>query len=68
MGLNYERVMAYRPADIDVNYGARECIIYALGIGLGLDPLDPGQLKFVYERAASSPSPPWRWFWAGRAA
>ena len=51
MGLNYERVMAYRPADIDVNYGARECIIYALGIGLGLDPLDPGQLKFVYERA-----------------
>ena len=51
MPLNYERVMAYRPADIDVNYGARECIIYALGIGLGLDPLDPGQLKFVYERA-----------------
>lgn len=51
MGLNYERVMAFRPADIDVNYGARECIIYALGIGLGLDPLDKGQLKFVYERA-----------------
>jgi acyl dehydratase len=51
MALNYERLMAYRPADITVNYGARECILYALGIGLGMDPLDPGQLKFVYERA-----------------
>jgi acyl dehydratase len=51
MGLNYERIMAYRPADIPVNYGARECILYALGIGLGMDPLAPGELKFVYERA-----------------
>ena len=51
MGLNYERIMAYRPPDIPVNYGARECILYALGIGLGMDPVDPGELKFVYERA-----------------
>ena len=51
MGLNYERIMAYRPPDIAVDYGARECILYALGIGIGMDPLDPGALKFVYERA-----------------
>ncbi len=51
MGLNYERVMAYRPPDIAVHYGSRECILYALGIGLGMNPLDPGELKFVYERA-----------------
>jgi len=51
MRINYERLMAHRPADIAVNYGPRECILYALGIGLGMDPLDPGQLKFVYERA-----------------
>src|SRR6266852_2039932 len=50
MGLNYERVMAYRPPDIAVHYGSRECILYALGIGLGMNPLDPGELKFVYER------------------
>ncbi len=50
MALNYDRIMAYRPADIAVNYGPRDCILYALGIGLGMDPLDPGQLKFVYER------------------
>lgn len=49
MALNYERIMAWRPADIPVSYGPRDCILYALGIGLGMDPLDPGQLKFVYE-------------------
>src|SRR5437868_4821699 len=49
--LNYDRIMAYRPADIRVSYGERECILYALGIGIGMEPLDPGQLKFVYERA-----------------
>ena len=49
--LNYEKIMAYRPADIHVSYGERECIIYALGIGIGMDPLDAGELKFVYERA-----------------
>src|SRR5947209_6417843 len=51
MPLNYERVISYRPGDIRVSYGHRECILYALGIGLGLDPLDAGQLKFVYEGA-----------------
>jgi acyl dehydratase len=49
MGLNYERVMAFRPPDIAVSYGKPVCILYALGIGLGMDPLDAGQLKFVYE-------------------
>ena len=50
MALNYEKIMAYRPPDIAVKYGARDCILYALGIGLGMDPLDLNQLKFVYER------------------
>jgi acyl dehydratase len=57
MTLNYERVKAYRPPDIEVNYGARDCIIYALGIGIGLDPVDPGQLQFVYERAGLAAFP-----------
>jgi len=50
MALNYERIMAYRPADQTVSYGPRDCIIYALGIGIGMDPMDQGQLKFVYEK------------------
>ena len=50
MALNYEKIIAYRPADIRASYGARDCILYALGIGIGMDPVDRGQLKFVYEK------------------
>ncbi len=57
MALNYERIMAYRPADIAVEYGERECILYALGIGIGMEPVDPGDLKFVYERAGLAAFP-----------
>ena len=55
--LNYERIMAHQPNDIRVSYGERECILYALGIGVGMDPLDPGELKFVYERAGLAAFP-----------
>src|ERR1700751_4262328 len=57
MPLNYERIIAFRPPEIRVSYGSRECILYALGIGLGLDPLDRGQLKFVYEGAGLTAFP-----------
>jgi acyl dehydratase len=50
MPLDYERIMAYQPGDTPVAYGPRDCIIYALGIGVGMDPMDWGQLKFVYEK------------------
>jgi acyl dehydratase len=49
MGLNYERVMAFRPDALDASYTRRDCIIYALGIGIGMDPTDENQLRFVYE-------------------
>jgi acyl dehydratase len=57
MALNYERIMAYRPADIAVDYGERECILYALGIGIGMEPVHAGDLKFVYERAGLAAFP-----------
>ena len=31
------------------DYTARDTILYALGLGLGQDPLDPDQLRFTYE-------------------
>jgi len=49
MGLNYEHVMAFRPGALDASYTKRDCIIYALGIGIGMDPTDRNQLRFVYE-------------------
>lgn len=35
--------------DIEHTYTARDTILYALGLGLGADPLDRDQLRFVYE-------------------
>lgn len=32
-------------------YGTRDTILYALGVGLGADPVDPRQLRYVYEDA-----------------
>jgi acyl dehydratase len=50
MPLDYERILAYRPGPLDASYDERRCILYALGIGLGMDPLDRRQIKFVHER------------------
>lgn len=32
------------------SYTRRDTILYALGVGLGGDPVDPGQLSFLYEK------------------
>lgn len=50
MPLNYERILKHRPGPIDAGYDERTCILYALGIGIGMDPTDRNQIKFVHER------------------
>src|SRR5580700_3737836 len=37
-------------SDLEHAYTARDTMFYALGIGLGSDPLDLNQLRFVYEK------------------
>ncbi len=67
MTLNYEKIIAYRPADIRASYDARDCILYALGIGIGMDPVDPGELQFVYEKGlAAFPTLATTLGWMGR--
>lgn len=39
-------------APVEQAYSERDSLLYALGCGLGADPLDAGQLRYVYERAA----------------
>lgn len=34
-------------------YTERDAILYALGLGIGENPVDPGQLRFVYEKNLS---------------
>lgn len=50
MTIDIARLKARRFRDIVHRYGSRDCILYALGIGLGQDPLDAAQLRFTYER------------------
>jgi acyl dehydratase len=47
--LRYDAVKA---VDVEVrqDYDERHTMLYALGVGLGADPLDEHQLRFVYER------------------
>lgn len=47
--LNPQHLLSRPFAPIEHVYGARDTQLYALGVGLGADPLDVGQLRFVYE-------------------
>jgi acyl dehydratase len=48
--INYEVVKNWSFADIVHTYTARDAMLYALGIGMGADPMDAAELEFVYEK------------------
>jgi hypothetical protein len=50
MPINYDKLLALKIPDVEQTYAAKDCMLYALGVGLGLDPLDEDQLAFVYEK------------------
>lgn len=47
--MNLDRIRALDLEPIRVAYDHRDTILYALGLGFGLDPMDGAQLPFVYE-------------------
>jgi acyl dehydratase len=49
MPLDYEKLANYRIPEVEQHYTRRDTILYALGVGLGADPCDAQQLKYVYE-------------------
>ncbi|MFG1265802.1 MULTISPECIES: MaoC/PaaZ C-terminal domain-containing protein [Xanthobacter] len=51
MAIDYEKLMALAIPDVRQTYTARDTMLYALGVGLGHDPTDREQLRFVYEKA-----------------
>ena len=50
MTIVYDKLLALKIPDVEHNYGPKDCMLYALGVGLGLDPMDEQQLAFVYEK------------------
>jgi acyl dehydratase len=50
MALNYEAALALAPIEVTQAYSERDTILYALGLGLGVDPLDATELAFLYEQ------------------
>ena len=51
MPLNPAQLLALDIPDVEHTYAAKDCILYALGLGLGQDPMDENELAFVYEKS-----------------
>lgn len=47
--IDEKRLLAAKIPEIEQRYGWRDCALYALGIGIGLDPMDEADLPFVDE-------------------
>lgn len=52
MAMNYDHLMSLVEEGVRREYSDRETMLYALGVGMGRDPLDEQELDFVYERGA----------------
>jgi acyl dehydratase len=50
MAIYYPDILDQRTAARTFTYGDKDVMLYALGIGLGADPMDEKELAFVYER------------------
>lgn len=50
MPIDYEKLMNYRIPEVEQTWTTRDTMLYALGVGLGADPTDVSQLRFVYEK------------------
>src|SRR5436305_14765245 len=51
MAIDVEKLLNWPFEELRHEYSVRDTILYALGPGLGSDPVDEEQLRFVYERA-----------------
>ena len=49
MAIDYDKLMNWPFPVVEQTIAPKDCILYALGLGLGADPLDERQLRFVYE-------------------
>lgn len=50
MPIDHDKLMAWPFADVRQSYTRRDTLLYALGVGLGQNPTDEDELRFVYEK------------------
>jgi acyl dehydratase len=50
MTIVYDKLMALEIPPVEQAYGPKDCMLYALGVGLGHDPTNEDELAFVYEK------------------
>ena len=50
MAIDYDHIMSLKMTDQEFSYGDRETMLYALGVGMGRDPLDENELAYTFER------------------
>jgi acyl dehydratase len=50
MTIVYEKLMALEIPPAEQSYEPKDCILYALGVGLGHDPMNAEELPFFYEK------------------
>jgi len=46
----YDKLITWNIPEVEQQLTRRDVMLYALGVGLGADPCDANQLKFVYEQ------------------
>ena len=49
MAIDLDYLLAREWPEITHRYTEKDSMLYALGVGLGRDPLNQGELRFVYE-------------------
>ena len=54
MALDPDILLNHEFGALEHSYTTRDSALYALGVGLGFDPLDEAQLKFVYEHGMAA--------------
>ncbi len=50
MAIDYDKLLGLHIPEVEHSYTDRDTMLYALGVGVGHDPLDTRQLDFVYEK------------------
>ena len=48
MPINYDQLVGQGVENVPYSYGDRETMLYALGLGMGREPLDPQELRYTY--------------------